>query len=296
MKKRVLSIAFGLLLGWGTLVPVFAYTSPGSPTGFVNDYTGTLSAEQDQVLESKLSQFKTETTNEIAVVVVSTIRNDTIENYANELFREWGIGGKEYNNGILVLIAKDDRQARIEVGYGLEGAVPDLLAKQILDNEILFEFRNQGYFFGIDQGIDALMAATHGEYTASPDPAPGISIKIFDAFFLFLFFLGPVFAALLGKSKSWWAGGVVGGGFGLINVLVNFFALTLFINILLGVGAIVVGLIFDYVVSKNYGKGGPGGHGPWFFGGGGFGSGRRGGGFGGFGGGSSGGGGASSSW
>ena len=279
-----LSVAFAL-----------AYTSPGNPTGFINDYTATLSAEQDQVLEAKLTQFKAETTNEIAVVMVSTIGDDTIENYANELFREWRVGGAENNNGILVLIAKDDRLARIEVGYGLEGAVPDLLAKQILDDVILVEFKAGNYFTGLSGGVDALMAATRGEYTASAQGSgSGVPLKIFDTLFVFGFFLISILSAFLGRSKSWWAGGVVGGGFGLLNILLNFFALTLFINILLGAGLVVLGLIFDYVVSKNHGKGGPGGGGPWFFGG----TGRTGGGggFGGFGGGSSGGGGASSSW
>lgn len=296
--KRVLSIILGLLIGWGTLVPAFAYSSLGNPTGFVSDYTGTISIDQDQVLEAKLSQFKNETTNEIAVVMVSTIGDDTIENYANELFRDWGIGGNERNNGILVLIAKDDRLARIEVGYGLEGAVPDLLAKQILDDVILSRFKDGSYVLGIDMGIDALMSATRGEYTAtaqSSGSGPSAS-ELFNTFLFIIFFFVPILASLLGKSKSWWAGGVVGGGFGLLNVLVNFFAFTLIANILLGVGAVVLGLIFDYIVSKNYGKGGSGGHGPWFFGGGGFGGGRSSGGFGGFGGGSSGGGGASSSW
>lgn len=275
----------------------FAYTSPGNPTGFVNDYTGTLSADQDQSLEAKLTQFKTETTNEIAIVLVSNLGGDTIENYANELFREWGIGGKEHNNGILVLIAKDDRQARIEVGYGLEGAVPDLLAKQILDEVILTEFKTGNYYLGLSNGVDVLMSASRGEYTAPPRSSGGPTASgLFNTAVFILFFLVPILAALLGKSKSWWAGGVVGGGFGLINIFINFFTLTLFVNILLGVGAIIVGLIFDYVVSKNHGIGGSGGHGPWFFGGGGFGGGRSGGGFGGFGGGSSGGGGASSSW
>ncbi len=296
--KRVLSIILGLLIGWGTLVPAFAYISPGDPTGFVNDYTATLSTEQDQALETKLTEFKSETTNEIAVVMVSTIGDDTIENYANELFREWGVGGKENNNGILILIAKDDRRARIEVGYGLEGAVPDLLVKRILDDVILVEFTAGGYYLGLSNGIDALMAATRGEYTApahSSGNGPSAS-GLFNTFLFIAFFLVPILSSLLGKSKSWWAGGVVGGGFGLLNILVNFFAFTLIANILLGVGLVVLGLVFDYVVSKNYGKGGPGGSGPWFFGGGGFGGGRSGGGFGGFGGGSSGGGGSSSSW
>lgn len=295
--KRVLGIVLGLVIGWGTLVPAFAYVSPGNPTGFVNDYTGTITVEQDQALEAKLTQFKNETTNEIAIAIVPNLDGDVIENYANELFREWGVGGKEHNNGILVLITKDDRTARIEVGYGLEGAVPDLLAKRILDDVILVDFAAGGYYLGLSNGVDALMAATRGEYTAPVRSSDGPTASgLFNTAVFVLFFLVPILASLLGKSKSWWAGGVVGGGFGLLNVLINFFAFTLLANILLGVGAVVVGLIFDYVVSKNYGKGGPGGSTPWFFGGGGFGGGRSSGGFGGFGGGSSGGGGASSSW
>ncbi len=298
MKRIFLSILTLLILSTGV---VLAYQSPGNPTGFVNDYTETLSSPEKSALENTLINFQNETTNEIVIVLISNLSGDTIENFVNELFREWGIGDEEKNNGILVLIAKDERKARIEVGYGLEGAVPDILAKRILDDEILSQVKNGNYSTGLTQGVNALMSATRGEYVSANEIQPVSTTGYLVSLFIWIIFIIiPWLAAVFGRSKSWWMGGVVGGVIGLINILANFFSVALFVNIFYGLGFVVFGLLLDYIVSKNYNKAIESGkYPPWWAGGGGFGGGSTGsggGGFGGFGGGSSGGGGASSSW
>lgn len=296
MKRIFSSILALLILSTGVAL---AYQSPGNPTGFVNDYTETLSASDKSAIENTLINFKNETTNEIVIVLISNLSGDTIENFANELFREWGIGDGEKNNGILVLIAKDERKARIEVGYGLEGAVPDILAKRILDDEILSQVKEGNYSIGLTQGVNALMSATRGEYIPTQhidntDETIGFSSAI--VFFVLILF--SWLAAILGRSKSWWAGGIIGGIIGLVNIVFNLLGTVLFLNIFFGIGSVLFGLLFDYVVSKGYTESLKSGNAPpWWTGGGrGGGSSGSGGGFGGFGGGSSGGGGASSSW
>jgi len=131
-----------------------AYTNPGSPTGFVNDFAGVFSGEQKATLEQKLVTFEKETSNEITVVTIKALDGDTIENFAVKLFEDWEIGKKDKDNGVLVLLAMDDRQMRIEVGYGLEGALTDAQSFWIInkimkpafqqenDIEVLFDDRD----------------------------------------------------------------------------------------------------------------------------------------------------------
>jgi uncharacterized protein len=285
--------AFLLLTAFGGHT-VLAYQSPGKPTGFVNDFAGVIDATSRAALEQTLTEFKTETTNEIAVVTITTLDGDTLENFSNELFREWGIGGKENNNGILLVIVPSDKIARIEVGYGLEGAVPDLLAKNVLDKEIFPSFKEGKYGEGITKGVTALIQASRGEYTAPPEAQ---SAKNFDPsliIFLVIVF-GQVLISILAPTKSWWLGGVLGGGAGIVLGAV-------FSSIMIGAislaGLSLLGLLIDYVVSRGYSRKGTN-RPPWRGGGGffgGSGGSSSGGGFGGFGGGSSGGGGASSGW
>ena len=278
---------------------VLAYQSPGKPTGYVNDFAGVLTTDEKTTLEQKLTQFDTDTSNQISVVTIHTLDGDTIENYANTLFREWGIGGKEHNNGILLLVALDDHQMRIEVGYGLEGAVPDATASEIVRDVITPEFKQNNYANGINAGVDALMSASRGEYTAPAQPTHGVLNQIpFQIWFIVVIFLLHILRGILAPSKSWWLGGVLGGGVGgIVGVLMHSL---LWGGVLLG-GGVLIGLALDYYFSKNYKNptNGPGGFWGGFIGGGSSGGssgGSGGGGFGGFGGGSSGGGGASGGW
>ena len=283
-----------------------AYISPGQPTGFVNDFANVLNAQDKQTIETKLRSLKQTTNAEVSIVTISSLGNDeTIETYATKLFQEWGIGVKGKDNGLLILVAPNDRQARIEVGYGMEGNITDIHSGIIVRDVMIPAFKDGNYSKGINGAVDAVMAVI----TKSPEAARYLqdlssnntnnsgsstdSNISYIAIFVFIIIINTL-AKILGKTKSWWLGGVVGV---IIGTIIGF----IWGFIFAGIGSIVIltilGLIFDYFVSKNPPKsGGHGGFFPIFFGGGNSGHGGFGGGFGGFGGGMSGGGGASGRW
>jgi len=133
------------------------------PATLVTDVAGVLSPEQKQALENKLVAIDDSSSNQIAVVIIPSLDGYPKEEYANKLLRDWGIGGKK-NNGILLLISINDRQIWIEVGYGLEGAIPDITALNIIDNDIKPAFKAGNYYEGIDQATDNIAKAAIGEY------------------------------------------------------------------------------------------------------------------------------------
>ena len=234
---------------------------PAKPNTLVNDYTQTLSASQVQQLEHKLVAFDDSTSTQIAVVVMQSTGQYDIADYGVRLAQQWGIGGKEHDNGILLLVALGDRAVTIQTGYGVEGAVPDAIAYRIIENEIKPAFRQGDYFAGIDRATNALMAYTKGEYKAPPrNEGKGGGIGSL----LFLVIIIVAVLALFGRGGGGGRGGVLGGR---------------------GASDLVW-----WTLLSGMGRGGRGGG----FGGGGFGGG--GGGFGGFGGGGFGGGGASGRW
>ena len=273
-----------------------AYYSPGKPAGFVNDYAEMLAPAEVQALEGKLTSFEKETSNELTIVTVPDLGGDTIENFAVKLFEEWKIGKAKNDNGVLLLISRDDREARIEVGYGLEGALTDAQSFPIIDQIIVPAFREGKYYEGLSGAADAIVAATKGEYAPEPSRASGKLDQdtiwfIITAAWFALVWLGSVLA----RSKSWWGGGVVGGVLGIIVTIFFGFLLAGLIALAL---LVPIGLFLDYVVSREYQKAKQSGRMPRWWGGGGWGHGGGGfgGGFGGFGGGHSGGGGASGRW
>ena len=239
-----------------------------NPPRLVTDQAGVLSADEMQALEQKLVALDDRSSNQIAVVLIKTLNDRPVEEYATKLFREWGIGNKKTNNGVLILAAIDDRKVWIEVGYGLEGAIPDITASEIYRNIIVPAFKKQNYYEGLDNAVDALAKAAVGEYKVarkkdSSKPGGGSSIITFLVILaIVLLFVG---------------GGGFGGGGRRRRT---------------GLDGLAEGLLLGSLLNGgNRGSGwGSGG-----FGGGGFGGGG-GGGFGGFGGGSSGGGGAGGGW
>jgi uncharacterized protein len=141
------------------------------PQKLVVDYTGTLAPDQQAALESKLITFDDSTSIQLSVVIVETTGDRDISDYAVALGRAWGIGNKEFNNGILLLVAKNDRKIWIATGYGLEGALPDITTKSIIDNEITPNFKGSDFYRGLDEGTNAIISATKGEYKAPADYA-----------------------------------------------------------------------------------------------------------------------------
>src|SRR3546814_618653 len=135
---------------------------------WVTDQTGTLDAPAKASLEKKLSVLDESKGAQIAVLVIPTTGEDTIESYARRVFDQWRIGRASVDDGILLLVAKDDRRLRIEVGYGLEGAVPDLLAGRIIREQITPRFKQGDYAGGIVAGVDSLVALVEGETLPAP--------------------------------------------------------------------------------------------------------------------------------
>ncbi|MBZ0203594.1 MAG: TPM domain-containing protein [Ignavibacteria bacterium] len=188
---------------------------------YVTDKTGTLTSTQIQSLETKLSNFDKETSTQVVVWMIPTLDGGSLEDKSYEIAEQNGIGQKGKNNGVLLFIAKDDRKLRIEVGYGLEGALTDALSSQIIRKEITPSFKKGNYYEGILAGVDAIMKATKGEYTADKKEDDGIDgssiccipipALIFFVIFFFIFFL-PIIRRIFGGSKSkssnwWWTGG-----------------------------------------------------------------------------------------
>ena len=287
MKYKIIIIFLFLLA-----LPASAYYNPGTPSGFVNDFAGVIDSATKQSLEQKLVAFEKETSNEISVVTVKNLDGDYIENFAEKLFKEWKIGKEKEDNGVLILAAIEDRKMRLEVGYGLEGALTDAQSNWIINNEMKPAFQAGNYGEGINLAVDKIISATRGEYIPSEKKQSKVN---YEFIFWVVIFVFMWLAAILGRSKSWWAGGAIGGAAGVVLGLIWGF-------LWLGVGSIigltVFGLLFDFIVSKKYNAAKASGKNlPWFLGGGGFGGGgSSGGGFGGFGGGMSGGGGSSGSW
>ncbi|MBI5413455.1 TPM domain-containing protein [Candidatus Peregrinibacteria bacterium] len=281
---------------------VLAVTLPKA-AGFVDDFAGILQASDKQALETVLTDYEKQTSNEVVVVTVSSFEGLDRFTYSQELFTSWKIGKAGKNNGILFLINPTAREAFINVGKGLEGALPDSLAGTILRNEVFPNFKAGDYAAGISKGVMAIIQATKGEYKADASSSKNVNTAsdLWAGFFWFGIFFVSWLGAFLGRTKSWWLGGVIGGVISLIIGLINFTGLIILFVTIFGAGA---GLFFDYMVSKNYQQrkaaGKPtdfwhSGGGFWLGGGrGGFGG--DGGGFGGFGGGGSGGGGAGGSW
>lgn len=291
--KKIILAAFILLAPASSAL---AYYSPGQPSGFVNDFAGVLSAEQKTQLEQKLVAFEKDSSNEISVVTVKSLEGDTIDNFAVELFKDWGIGKKGKDNGVLILVAIADKKMRLEVGYGLEGALTDAQSSWIINNEMKPAFQQADYYTGLDNATDKIIAAAKGEYVPEEKVSSGkMSFKTIE-WIIWLIILGFVWlSSILGRSKSWWAGGVLGGVAGVIIGLIKGFVFFGLISVAI---LIPLGLLFDFIVSRSYSKAKAAGRSyPWWIGGGGFGGGSSSGrGFGGFGGGGSGGGGSSGSW
>lgn len=163
MKKILFTIFCLLSIGAYAQVEKVIPGAP-QPPKLVNDYTSTLTQLQQHELENKLKNYDDTTSNQIAVVVVESLQGYDPYEYATALGRKWGVGNKQFNNGVVLLVAIKDRKVFIAPGRGLEGAMPDVICKQIIDYEILPGFKGSDYYRGIDKGTDAIMKAAAGEY------------------------------------------------------------------------------------------------------------------------------------
>jgi len=267
--KKLLLFFFLLIsaVAFGQSVNGFVHDSipKPNPPRLVNDFVHVLTPEQRQALEDKLVAYDDSTSNQIAVVIVRSTNQYAIQDVGLQVLRQWGVGGQaNKDNGVVILVALNDHGVNISTGYGMEGSVPDITANQIIENDIVPQFKEGNYYRGLDNATTSIIKAAAGEYKApagygNRGGGGGISLRtIIIIIFIIIFILSRFFG-----------GGGRGGGFMSRRGYRGF-----------------GGPIF-FPGSFSGGGGG--------FGGGGFGGGG-GGGFGGFGGGSGGGGGASGSW
>ncbi len=265
-------------------------------TARVIDQTGTLSTAQQQALETKLAAVEAQRGSQIVVLMIPSTAPEDISVYAQRLGEAWKIGRREIGDGLLIVVAKNDRRVRIEVAKGLEGAIPDLAAKRIISEQISPAFKAGDYAGGLNLAVDKLSARIAGEGLAEPSAgAKGGALGGFDlqdlAIFLFVGVpvIGAVLTGLFGrKLGSLLTGGAAGG--------IGWF---LTASALMAGGAGLIALFLVGVMGIGASRGGRSSGGPVIWGGGGgggFGSGGGGGGFSSGGGGDFGGGGASGDW
>lgn len=159
-----------LLLALALAAPAAALEVPALK-GRVNDHAGLLSPEAGAALEHRLRYFEERTGHQVAVLTLDSLEGEPLEDFSIKVARAWGLGRKGQNDGVLFLISKSDRKLRIEVGHGLEGAIPDALAGRIIQDTVVPRFQDKRFEGGILAGIDAIIAAADGTY-APPPPAP----------------------------------------------------------------------------------------------------------------------------
>lgn len=282
--------------------PLAAQTAIPEPSGYVNDFATVIPDELQVQLESELRSFDEETSVEIAVVTVPSLGGDTIEGYAIRLFEEWGIGKKDVDNGVLLLLTIEERDVRIEVGYGMEPYVTDGLAGRILDGSVLPGLRAGNYGDGLAAGARALTQSIRESEYVPGDVRPRKAVEIGGSRFYTL--IGLAFASLyaasyMARTREVVLGALWGAGVGgVLGWLVGGLVAVIILALATGVAGLLLDLLlssaYKYQVKSGRDSSWASNWGGFYGAGrGGLGSGGGGGGFGGFGGGRSGGGGSS---
>jgi len=220
------ALAFSIL---PAMTATSAETLPPPPAAYFNDYAGVVSAADAQRLDAKLRAFAEQTSTQVVVAVFRKLPSPSLEDFTVRAAQSWRVGRKDWDNGAVLFVFVDDRKMRIETGYGLEGALPDILAGRILDEQVRPRFRSGDWAGGLEAGIDGIIAATRGEYEAPPrkksEGVPLVAVLIVVLFvivFLWLASLGSR-RAYVGRTyggRGWrrdrghWGGSSWGGGGG----------------------------------------------------------------------------------
>ena len=301
---KIISIRLIVSFGLFFLIPGFYDGAVGQDMvhvpdieSYVTDLTGTLDSQEKTSLESKLKNFEDIKGTQIIILLIPSTDPEEIEPFGIRVADTLKIGREGIDDGVILIVAKEDRKVRLEVGYGLEGVIPDAYAKRIIERIIIPDFRNGGYYSGINNGVDALISLIEGEELPLPVAKGGgeMADQKFPVFFMFIilmFVIIPVIKAIFGKKVKSKSGRI-------ITFIIAFALGWLIINLAMG---LIIGVFLTFFM--NLPSGGPGGRsrgvyigGPFGgFGGGSSGGGSFGGGFGGGMGGGFGGGGASGGW
>lgn len=222
LRGTARNLLIGILLCAGTLLPAAAEPPIPALTGRVVDQAGILDASTIDAITNQLAGYESSTGAQVVVVTLPDLKGYPIEDWGLTLGRGWGIGQKGKNNGVLLIVAPNDRALRIEVGYGLEGDLPDATANTIIDSEIIPYFKRGDMPGGVRAGVNAILAALGGSY--QPTPAARSATSTFTDLVPFFVFPLIFFAVVLmnirrgGRSsrryrRSGWGGGFGGGGF-----------------------------------------------------------------------------------
>ena len=301
MTRALARLALGAAAAFFAAVALAAAAPPGGVAvpklaAHVTDLTGTLTNAERESIDAKLRAFEAEKGSQVAVLIVPTIGSEAIEEYAGRVTDEWKLGRKGVDDGVLFLIAKQERKLRIQTGRGVQGTLTDALSKRIVADIVAPRFRNGDFAGGIEAGADAIMKAIVGESLPLPSQAPKRkvdSIASHSDLLIYALFLVPVVGMVLR--------GIVGRFFGatLTSGIAGFAAWLILGSLAIGVVAALIAFVFTLFSGAGLGRGlGRGGYIPGGWGGGfpgGFSGGGGGGGFSGGGGGFDGGG-ASGSW
>jgi len=243
-------------------------------TKHVTDLTQTLSAEQQSQLEAKLAAFEQQKGSQIALLIVPTTQPEDIAQFGIRVVDAWKLGRAKQDDGILIIVAKNDHKMRIEVGYGLEGAIPDLTAKRIISEIMAPSFKRGDFYGGINNAIDKLIALAAGEQLPEPDHTTSNGQNFNNMLPLLLFgglLMGGILRAVFGR---FFGGTLTGGAIGLLAWVLGggilaavFFAVIAFFITLLGISGM------SQMGGGVFGGGSAGGHDTFSGGGGGFGGG-----------------------
>jgi uncharacterized protein len=282
-----LGLLLACLIGFAACLPVRAEVPVPDLSHRVTDLTNTLSASAIQQLDSKLADLETRKGSQIAVLLIPTLQGEDIASFGIRVAENWKIGRKGVDDGAILIVAKDDHKMRIEVGYGLEGVIPDAIAKRVIAETITPKFRAGDFEGGIDAGVDQLIGLINGEALPAPATRPSQNSGNIGSAFILSLVGGVIGGAFLSMLMGRTGGSLLGAvGAGLAGWLLS--------------GVFMLGIFEAFIVLSmlsGFGRGGGwiggGGFGGRGFGGGGFGGG---GGSWGGGGGGFGGGGASGSW
>lgn len=274
MAKRIFLIFSILLFYAGS---TFALNIPDHK-GRVTDLAGMLKSDQTAQLVKKLEQYEQETSTQIAILTISSLEGDDLEGFSMRVVEKWKVGQKGKDNGILILVALNDRKMRIEVGRGLEGVVTDLIAGRIVDGIMKPAFKGQAYYKGLDDAINALALAAKGEFTADLVKKGESS----DEEFFFLLIYGVIFfIAGVAGFLHFIVGGAI-GGIGAYLATSWLFHPSLGFLVIIAVVGFLIGMVAKFVLEAALDMSGAGGFGSsggssggtsFDFGGGGFGGG-----------------------
>jgi uncharacterized protein len=241
-----------LLLCWAFAALADVAVPPLS--GRVVDQTATLSSGDIASLTQTLKNLEARKGSQVAVLIVPTTAPETIEQYSIRVAEAWKIGRKKIDDGALLVVAKNDRKLRIEVGYGLEGALNDVTAKRIIDEIITPKFRNGDFAGGISDGVDRIIGVIDGEPLPAPAPRQSSgSSHDFDPFNPFVLFAIFVVGAILRTTLGRLIGSVTTGG--VVGALAWFIAGSLAASVIVGVIAFIFTMFGDSIASSSGGGG-----------------------------------------